>query len=48
MKKLFFVVLCIAAITFASCSKGCTNSNENTFDTLIVDSVDTVLIDTVA
>ena len=44
MKKLLYVVLCITAIAFASCgNKACSSDGA---DTLTVDTVDTVLVDT--
>jgi len=48
MKKLVFMFICAIAMTFASCGNKTSNvANQNDTDTVAIDSLDTIAVDTV-
>ena len=48
MKKLVFLFICSIAMTFAACGNKTSNvATQNDTDTVAIDSVDTIAVDTV-
>ncbi len=48
MKKLVFMFICSMVMTFAACGNKTTNvANQNDTDTVAIDSLDTIAVDSV-